>query len=43
MASKARRKPFEEGRLRIERKSTTVLEEREEIIHLINAHIDKVC
>lgn len=41
MASKARRKPYEEGKQRIERKAATVQEERDEIIHLINAHIDK--
>lgn len=40
--AKVRRKPYQEGRQRIERKARTVQEERHELIHLINAHIDKV-
>lgn len=40
--AKVRRKPYQEGRQRIERKARTVQEEREEVLVLINANIDKV-
>lgn len=40
--ARTRRKPYQEGRQRIERKARTVQEEREEVLALINAHVEKV-